>query len=105
VLVNSVVLESSILIIGEAAAIFSCLPRLWFGSDGRLRNAFVAGLGALAGASFFANLIALPIYDDEVFYLAQAFSVRHGAASAYLPFRVWSYILYWPFIFRRLPRW
>ena len=92
---SSLVLESNLIIAIAVAAILCWFPRLWFRTDARLRTVIHIVAWTTACCMVALNALARPIYDDEVFYMAQAFSARHDELSAYLPLRVWSY---YPFL-------
>ncbi len=92
---SSLVLESNIILAVMIAAILCCFPGLWFRPNGRLRTVVILVIWAAACLMIALNSLARAIYDDEVFYLAQAFSAQRGAVSAYLPLRVWAY---YPFL-------
>ncbi len=68
---------------------------MWFGKDGRLRTIVTTAAWTVACFTIALNSFARPIYDDEVYYVAQSFEAQHGAVSAYLPMRVWPY---YPFL-------
>jgi hypothetical protein len=92
---GSLVLEISSIVAFAVALILSWFPSLLLRSDNRLRP-IVPLLGwSIAICMIALNALARPIYDDEVFYMAQAFEAQHGAVSSYLPLRVWSY---YPFL-------
>jgi hypothetical protein len=92
--VSSITLESSVIIVVAAAMLFSRFPRLWFGSDGKLRPVIHLLAWVSAGCILALNSLARQIYDDEVFYLAQAYAAQRGEVYGYLPMRVWMFYPY-----------
>lgn len=92
---SSLVLQSNIILDFAIAAILCSIPGAWFGKGGRLRTAVTAAAWAVACFNIALYALARPIYDDEVYYMAQAFEAHRGAMSAYLPMRVWAY---YPFL-------
>jgi hypothetical protein len=92
---SSLVLESNIIVTVAIAAILCSVPGLWFSKTGRLRPLVTSAAWIVAYGAIALNSLARPIYDDEVFYLAQAFEAHRGTTSAYLPMRIWPY---YPFL-------
>ena len=88
---SSLILESNIILTVAVAATLCSVPGLWFGKSGRLRPIVTSAAWIVACATIALNSLARPIYDDEVFYLAQSYEAHRGAVSAYLPMRVWAY--------------
>ncbi len=98
--VSSLVLESRVIVLVAAAVLLCLYPRLWLDADGRLRSTVTRVAWVLACAMIALTAIARPIYDDEVFYMANAFAVRSGEVTTYLPLRVWPY---YPLLALHLP--
>jgi hypothetical protein len=92
--VSRLVLESNVIITVAAAAVLGWFPRLWFRPDARLRTVVQVVAWAIASCLIALNSLARPIFDDEVFYTAQAYAAQHGQVSGYLPLRVWAYYLF-----------
>jgi len=89
--VNKLVLERSVIFLLGGALLLSLVPGLWFGPDGRLRR-FVHLLAWTAAIALLVfNSFAREIYDDEVFYFAQACAAQRGEVSGCLPMRFWIY--------------
>lgn len=91
---NKLVLERSVLIVSGAALLLCWFPRLWFGSDGRLRRVIHLSAWAAAVSLLVFNSLAREIYDDEVFYFTQACAAQRGEVSGCLPMRFWMYYPY-----------